>query len=192
LLTLEATKHLATLARCAWSLKRSLDIASETSHAFILPALLQVSGKSLTARALTWAERVRESNAKLAHIQAEIDEHAFNLYGIHSPDRENMLETSYNADESGAEADNDAEDNEEIIKVNATELVAQLLSYGMGLTFKRFDLDLALGRRPLPPEPEPFAPLPVCSPGMRTGGDGLPSRQAPPGYLLRIAPDGIV
>ena len=29
---------LATLARCAWSLKRTLDTTTETSHAFILPA----------------------------------------------------------------------------------------------------------------------------------------------------------
>lgn len=193
-LTPETTQHLATLARCAWSIKRSLDTASETSHAFMLPALLQIPGKSLTTRALAWTERIRESNAKLAHIQGEIDEHAFNLYGIHGLDREKMLETSDNVDEGGAEADNDAadEDHEELTEVNATALVAQLLSYGVGLAFNRFDLDLALGRRPLPPEPEPFAPLPVCSPGMLTGEDGLPLRQAPPGYPLRIAADGII
>jgi hypothetical protein len=134
---------------------------------------------------------MRESNAKLAHVQAKIDEHTFNLYGIHGPDREHMLQTSYNADEGEAEADNDTEDNAEVTEVNATELVAQLLSYGMGLVFNRFDLDLAVGKRPRPPEPEPFAPLPVCSPGMLTGEDGLPLRQAPPGYPLRIALDGI-
>ena len=99
--TPETTQLLANLTHCAWSLKHSIDTASETSHAFLLPALLQVPGESLTARALAWAERVRESTAKLAHIQAEIDEHAFKLYGIHSPDRENMLGTSYNTDEVG-------------------------------------------------------------------------------------------
>ena len=69
----------------------------------------------------------------------------------------------------------DAEDNEEITQVDAPELVAQLISYGMGVAFNRFDLDLALGKRSLPPEPEPFAPLPVCSPAMLAQANGLPA-----------------
>jgi len=48
-LTPETTQYLATLAHRAWSLKYSIDTASETSHAFRLPALLQVPGESLTA-----------------------------------------------------------------------------------------------------------------------------------------------
>ena len=135
-LTPETTQYLATLAHRAWSLKYSIDTASETSHAFRLPALLQVPGESLTARALAWAERVRESNAKLARIQAEIDEYVFNLYGIYGPDREKMLETVRDVDEGGADTDYDDEDNEEITPVDATELVAQLLSYGNGVGFQ--------------------------------------------------------
>ncbi len=193
-LTPESTQYLATLAHHAWSLKYSVDTASETSHAFLLLALLQVPGESLTARALAWAERVRESNAKLAHIQAEIDEYVFNLYGIYGPDREKMLETLHGVDEGGADTDYDDEDNEEITQVDATELVAQLLSYGIGLAFNRFDVDLALDKRLLPPEPEPFAPLPVCSPGMLGQAVGLP---AEPGdvsgiYPLRISWSGIL
>ena len=37
-----------------------------------------------------------------------------------------------------------------------------------------FDVRLATGERELPGEPEPFDPLPVCSPGMLVGDDGLP------------------
>ena len=136
-------------------------------------------------------ERVQESQAKLAHLQTEIDEYAFKLYGIHNRDRENMLETSYNTDEVGAETDNDVEDNEETTQVNATELVAQLLSYGLGLAFKRFDLGLALGRRPLPPEPDPFAPL---SPGMLSNTYSLPvePEDVASDYSLRISWSGIL
>ena len=36
---------LATLAHRAWSLKRTLDTRTETSHAFTLPALLLVDGR---------------------------------------------------------------------------------------------------------------------------------------------------
>ena len=52
---------LAGLARRAWGLRRSLDTRIESSHAFVLPALLQVDGGSLAARADAWAGRVRAS-----------------------------------------------------------------------------------------------------------------------------------
>ena len=39
---------LAGLAKTSWSLKRRLDTVNETSHALLLPALLSVSGASLT------------------------------------------------------------------------------------------------------------------------------------------------
>jgi hypothetical protein len=193
-LTPEITQCLATLAHRAWSLKYSVDTACETSHAFLLPALLQVPGESLTARALAWAERVCESNAKLARMQADIDVHVFNLYGIYSPDREKMLETLHDVDEGGTETDYDDEDNKEITQVDATELVAQLLSYAMGLAFKRFDVALALDRRLLPPEPAPFAPLPICSPGMLVQGNGLPAepQDVSGDYPLRISWPGIL
>jgi hypothetical protein len=190
----ENTRCLATLARHAWSIKHSIDTASETSHAFRLPALLQVQGESLTARALAWAERVCESNAKLARIQAEIDEHVFNLYGISSSDREKMLETVQGVDEGEADTDYEDEENEEIAQVDATELIAQFVSYAVGLAFKRFDIALALGRCPLPPEPDPFAPLPVCSPGMLVQTNGLPaeSQDISGDYPIHISLSGIL
>jgi hypothetical protein len=192
--TPETTRRLATLARCAWSLKHSLDSASETSHAFVLPALLQVEGESPAARILAWAERVQKSQTELPCIQAEIDKHIFSLYGIHDIDRENTLDVLYRADTTESESDDDAEDNEGVKQVGSTELIIQLLSYGVGLIFKRFNQDLALGRQPLQPEPEPFDPLPIYSPGMHVHADGpLPAPQdVPDNYPLRISWTGIL
>ena len=172
--TPETAQCLANLTRWAWSLKWGLDTASEASHAFILPTLLQVTGESLSARSRAWDERVRAADEQLARIQAEIDECAFNLYGVYNSDRQNMLETLHHTGEAGEATDNDDEDNEEITQADAPALVAQLLSYDMGLVFGRFDLDLALGRSSLPPEPDPFAPLPVCPPGQLQNEQGLP------------------
>jgi hypothetical protein len=50
----EVTDRLSRLVRHAWSLKRDLDTATLTSHAFVLPALLQVEGASLDARVAIW------------------------------------------------------------------------------------------------------------------------------------------
>ena len=86
-LTLESTTTLATCARRAWSLKRSLDTVTQTSHAFILPALLQVSGSILSKKATTWTEKITAVEAELAQIQTQIDALVFDLYNIAQSDR---------------------------------------------------------------------------------------------------------
>ena len=43
-----------------------------------------------------------------------------------------------------------------------------------------------------PTEPEPFDPLPVCSPGMLTGDDGLPLSSAPGRLSARFPENGIL
>ena len=59
---------------------------------FVLPALLQVEGDTFAARTNAWAERVREIEAELAAIQAEIDARCFDLYGIDEEDRRAIVE----------------------------------------------------------------------------------------------------
>ena len=64
-------------------------------------------------------------------------------------------------------------------------LVFRSLSYALGCIFGRWDIRNATGDRPAPESPDPFAPLPVCPPGMLQGDDGLPlSPEA--GRRLRI------
>ena len=41
-------------------------------------------------------------------------------------------------------------------------------------------------------EPEPFDPLPVCSPAMLIGDDGLPLGGVPAGYPIDIPGTGIL
>ena len=188
---------LATLARRAWSLKRSLDTRTETSHAFVLPALLQMQGRTLAARSAAWTERVQAVDAGLAAIQAEIDERCFTLYGIDEEDRRAITEgfggSSPEAEnaEHGTEADAEDEAEAEAAADTAT-LAAELVAWAAGVAFGRFDVRLATGARQLPAEPEPFDPLPVCSPAMLTGDDGLPLSRPPAGYPLSFPEDGIL
>jgi hypothetical protein len=190
---------LAALARRAWSLKRSLDTRTETSHAFVLPALLQVPGATLAARAAAWAARVRDAEAELAAIRAEIDERCFELYGIGEEDRRAITEGfgGSSADAEGSEeasrGETEGEDEEEAeASADTATLVAELVSWAGGVAFGRFDVCLATGERELPPEPDPFDPLPVCSPAMLTGEDGLPLDQPPAGYPIAFPEDGIL
>jgi hypothetical protein len=77
--------------------------------------------------------------------------------------------------------------------------VNRVLSYLLGSVFGRWDIRYATNERPAPELPDPFAPLPICSPGMLQGEDGLPlssevgRRQRTEAlYPLDVAWDGIL
>jgi len=152
-LTAERTRQLALLARRAWSLKRTLDTVTETSHAFVLPA-------ALLARLGDYDPPSIE--AELASIQAEIDAQAFDLYGFAEADRQ--------AANGSVEESEGADDDETEAPEVAVPTVDALLSWAVGVAFGRFDWRLATGEREPPPEPEPFDPLPARSPGMLPDG----------------------
>ena len=165
---------LAGLARRAWSLKRDLDAATETSHAFALPSLLRVEGKTFTARSVAWTEYVSSTEADLVKIQTNIDERCFVIYGIDESDRRGVTEGFQSDAVEPTEMDEvgDDEDNEDgYIAVGAASLAAGLVSWAVGIALGRFDLRLATSVRALPSEPDPFDPLPACSPAMLTNDE---------------------
>ncbi|RUW84661.1 hypothetical protein EOA35_36475, partial [Mesorhizobium sp. M8A.F.Ca.ET.023.01.1.1] len=118
-LTSEITSVLAELSREAWALKRGADIRNENSHAFSMPAVLQVGGHTLKERADAWAERCRTTEAKLAAIQAKIDDLCFRAYGFDETNRRKVEEgfggisETLSAIPDVLEPDNDAEDDGE-------------------------------------------------------------------------------
>ncbi len=186
----------SALGRCAlaaWSLKRSADTRAETSHAFVLPAVLQAECDSLQSRAQAWTDLSGSRQQEIAAIQGEIDDRCFALYGIGFEDRRS-IEAGFGPTEASDEPDDEDsyEDDSLDDEVDAGPMVASLLSWSLGVAFGRFDLRVASGDHPLPPEPDPFDPLPVCSPGMLTGGDGLPVAAPPAGYPLPFPTDGIL
>ncbi len=160
---------LGRLGRRAWSLQRSLDTANETSHAFVLPPGLNEWGTALTRVA---AER------ELATIQSEIDEAAYRLYGILTEDRAAIERSSRGASAASTIRSEDIDGGDEASEDEATVGVATdgFNSWLVGCAFGRFDPRLATGERPLPPEPKPFDPLPLRSPGMWPEGEE-PSRR---------------
>lgn len=180
---------------------------TETSRAFELPALLlDVGCGPIRERGAIWAERLAEGDAELADIQSQIDVQCFELYGIDDGDRKAITEgfgtapstAASEESEAGIElaatpADDDSDpDDSESRTADTAALTAELVSWSVGVAFGRFDIRLATGERPHPPEPEPFDPLPACPPGMLTGGDGLPLATPPTGYPVAFPPDSIL
>lgn len=162
-------KTLATAAKRAWSLKRSLDTVNETSHAFLLPAALRPRLGDYEPPAI---------QAELTQIQAEIDTIAFDLYGFSEADRFAALGNQ----SPETDADQDDDEDEDTPADNCPLTTDNLLSWSVGVAFGRFDWHLATGERAAPPEPDPFDPLPAKSPGMLP--DGFDPFHAHPGILV--------
>jgi hypothetical protein len=161
---------LARHARRAWSLQRALDSTNETSHAFLLPP-----GLNEKCTGLDRGAAARE----LEMIQKQIDDAAFHLYGIGQEDRAAIEASSGCAaasndasEDSGDDVDDDS--SEDVTPIGAAADAA--ISWLVGVAFGRFDPRLATAERPVPPEPEPFKPLPLRSLGMWPDGDAPAQR----------------
>src|SRR5690606_35603293 len=150
-------KQLASLARRAWSLKRTADSVNETSHAFVLPAALSAAASGDRSLVIKKTE--------MDEIHAAIDAIAFDLYVFEEADWE--VANGPVTDEETAETDEEDDGGEVEAEVPSTD---GLLSWAVGVAFGRFDLRIATGERPLEPEPEPFDPLPSTAPGMLPEG----------------------
>jgi len=186
--------RLGALARRSWSVRRDLDSRNETSHAFLLPGLAQHPSVDLGTGAAVWSARTADATRELAEIDYEVNKICFELYGISEADRRSITEgLDASADpHADTQESNEEDDVAEESEADVTPLARSLLSWSVGVAFGRFDVRLATGEREAPPEPEPFDPLPVCSPGMLTDADGLPVAMPPEAYPLAFPADGIL
>jgi hypothetical protein len=162
--------RLAVLARRAWSSVRMRDTTNETSHAFLLPPGLN--------ERVTGLDRAG-SEQELLTIRQEIDAVVCALYGL---EQATLATTDAPTEVSVVDEPDESSDDEDIpTPVEDQDSRAEagsnaLLSWLVGVAFGRFDPRLATGERALPPEPDPFDPLPSRSPGMWPAG-GSPSKR---------------
>jgi hypothetical protein len=174
---------------------RVRDQRIETSHQFCLPALLDASGTTLSMRSSKIEEWFRESTTSQTKLQSQIDALAFQLYGFNAADQATIEESAGIKIDEGNDDDsdfNDSNGDSEDFGVAVRELVADLLAYSVGCVAGRWDVRFATGARFKSDLADPFAPLPVCSPGTLTGANGLPVAVAPGGYPLHINVDGVL
>ncbi len=179
---------LAQQAREGWSHLRSLDTVNEVSRAFVVPALLRVSGKTFKERVSAWCSQAADIAAELARVQSDIDELGFGLYKVSDDDRRAIIDGFNITGESDAATDDDDDaDEESPVELDPEVLGAGLVSWAVGVAVGRFDVRLATGEREWPEPPDPFDLLPVCSIAMLTGEGGLPLEPPPGGYPVDVS-----
>ncbi len=177
-------KCLTDKAMAMCNLKRQLDTANENSHLFILPAILQTDGEGLEERTMAWAERIERAEKELERIQQEIDEITYRLYKLTEEDRR-AIELTLTERKS-------QEKQQDTPEPDLQTLVADLVSYAVGAASGRWDIRYATGEKEPPELPDPFDPLPVCSPGMLQDENGLPLKKTTEDYPIEIPWDGIL
>jgi hypothetical protein len=155
--------RLAAHALRSWSLRRTLDTTQETSLAFLLPGAL---------RARLGNFEVRSIEIELESIQRELDDIGLQIYGLERDDCALINQQSAAVGEMDTEVDASEDENRDEDNVNRLDssCTDSLLSWTVGVAFGRFDWRFATGEREVPPEPDPFDPLPARSGGMLPDG----------------------
>jgi hypothetical protein len=130
---------------------------------------------------------VREFQALLPRYKSranEIEQIVRTIYGI-TVTAEEIL----SLDELAESAVNEATGG-----YDAESIYQNRLLYLLMLAFGRWDIRHTIGKRQPPSLPDPFAPLPICPPGMLQSASGLPATptDVPEDYPLRISWSGIL
>ena len=181
-------KGLSERAISSFRLARRLDTANETSHAFVLPALLQVKGRSVAERIEAWTAHVADVWGRAEALRGEIDELCFNLYGISEMDR-GAITSRFGAFEPSQDTDDSIGDVAPEEKFGDHAALGEgLMSWAAGVAFGRFDVRLATGERKQRSDAGPFEPLPPCSEAMLCGDPAVSSIEIPTGYPLVTSP----
>ncbi len=176
-----ATK-LQKIAKTCWAEILSIYSCQEESLSFFLP-YKNFHFNKLDALLIEMNNTAKVAEEHVNEIMKNLESTILDLYELHESDLKvsNLQENSENVYEQ--EIDSQLEFG-----------CDSITSYLLGAAIGRWDIRCATGAKQPPEQPDPFAPLPVCPPGMLQNADGLPAAPSdvPDDYPLRIAWGGIL
>jgi hypothetical protein len=181
------------LAKDALKVAAFLDTFDETSHLFSAPLAMNGSPNSLREALNEAVELQTSTQTEIKRLQDVIDALVFEAYGLSESDivlhgGSNVLE-----DQGDSYELSNVEDEQALpLPIGERRVAGESLSYCVGCIFGRWDVRRALSVHSVIEVNDPFQPLPVFSPGMLNGSDGLPIVTAPPSYPLPLIRDGLL
>jgi hypothetical protein len=167
---------------------RQLDACEECSHLFLQPGLVApLNNAGMKSNHDDWLREQQQCRAIAVELSEQLERTAESLYGLGRGDLNSLYATTV-ASSLSSNLDMHFLLDPTDIKVWAERFFMWII----GVVFGRWDARYVIGGLPPPAHPDPFALLPICPPGMLTAQDGLPAKEAPSDYPLRIEWDGIV
>ncbi|MGI8544548.1 MAG: BREX-1 system adenine-specific DNA-methyltransferase PglX [Aridibacter sp.] len=172
-------------------IKQQWDTISEISSLYYLP----FSSSTIHFSSINKIKRKIKDNwnndkQKIATLRAKIDNKILDATSLSSEDISEIQELTdtFPTDLPNTDIFQYIEEEKDFL------LTTALVSYLIGSTFGRWDIHFATGEKDAPELPDPFAPLPVCPPGMLQNAEGLPAeaKDVSADYPLNIVWNGIL
>lgn len=175
---------LSEYSKLGWRMQVELEIFNINSPHFCIPALIKFYNQNLSISVKKSIEEYALKNKSIIEIKNNIDVICYKIYEI-------KTFISLIDDEKPSAS---KEIDDEIYCIDNMMLLRQIIDYIIGITFARWDIRYATGEKTPPELPDPFAPLPVCPPGMLQNSEGLPAapEDVPGSYPLRLTWSGII
>lgn len=152
--------QLAAHASALFRLYQRISAADETTKLFVMRGLLATE----------------PSGPRLAELHDQVEGAVFDLYGLGTEDRELIRSQTGSLDFNLGDSAEEGGD-QELAEEDDSRRLNSFLIYALGCAFGRWDIRFATCEKPVPDLPDPFAPLPVCPPGMLQNEQGLPLTQ---------------
>jgi hypothetical protein len=150
------------------------NIADDLSHLFVSSAIMANKNESLKQNLNVYHKQIQSMRENYKKYLQKIERNVALQYQVSDKNLPKCIK------------------DKQLFKVELE--INQNISHLMHYLFGRFDISYLSGSKDLPESPDPYEPLPVCSPGMLQNADGLPAepKDIPADYPLRISWSGII
>jgi hypothetical protein len=163
----------------------------EPFHEFVLPARIRDFSCGGAALAFDRHSLIGEEGERLV-----ADAYGFTPQQAEAVERDlrEAIVHQHGVVAESEDEESSGEDSDFALDTSPSAIEEAHISYLLGCTFGRWDIRFATRERQPESLPDPFAPLPVCPPGMLQNDKGLPAREheLPGDYPLTIAWSGVL
>lgn len=190
-LPIETKAQFKSLAVSAANGLRKLSSVDQTTLDFATASHCFAASKNLEETLESFQSDFNRVEAFISEVRDHLGQVAFSAFDLSGADQVLVGGKADSLDDAGVEEDPDDLDEGTL---HIGEVGKGVPDYWLGSALGRWDIRYATGDRQPPELTDPFAPLPVCPPGMLQNTAGLPagSEDVSADYPIQIPWDGIL